>query len=145
MSATAAVSNVVCLGIVDQVKEAAKKTNRIATVAGFVLGGFVPTASFTLAHFEVNASQPLWLQMPTLLVLAGLIYSAKTVFDWAKIAFKHPAKAVGFVTLLEGVMTFSHTHWLSAVALALLVGINGIATGCNLALDTKAARKAMRR
>lgn len=129
------------LSIVEQVREAGKRQNRAATAAGFILGGFVPTASFILAHHEVDPMSPLWLQMPTLLVISGLVYSAKTVFDWARIAFKHPAKAVGFVVLLEGVMTFSQTVALAYVALALLVGI---ATGCNLALDTKAA-KAVRR
>lgn len=128
------------LSIVEQVREAGKRQNRMATAAGFILGGFVPSASFILAHYEVDPQSPLWLQMPALLVLAGLVYSAKTVFDWARVAFKNPAKAVGFVVLLEGVMTFSTTVALAYVALALLVAINGIATGCNLALDTKAAK-----
>lgn len=126
------------LSIVEQVKAASQKQNRLAVVAGFILGGFVPSASFVLAHREIQPSEPLWFQMPTVLVIAGLIYSAKTVFDWASIAFRHPAKALGFVVLVEGVMTFSKTAALSYVALALLVCINGIATGCNLALDTKA-------
>jgi VIT1/CCC1 family predicted Fe2+/Mn2+ transporter len=137
---TTATANVIKLPIVDQVKTAMKPQNRLATGAGFVLGGFVPVASFVLAHTEVRAEQPLWAQMPALLVLAGLVYSAKTVFDWARIAFKHPAKALGFVVLTEGVMTFSHTAALSFAALFILITINGIATGCNLALDVKAAK-----
>jgi hypothetical protein len=143
----AATSNVVPLnvkmGIVDQVKEAMRKQNRLATFAGVILGGFVPVASFTLAHFELRLDGSFISQIPTLFIIAaGLTYSAKTVFDWARVAFKHPAKALGFCVLVEGVMTFAHTTWLSAVALALLVTINGVATGCNLALDSKLARKA---
>lgn len=126
------------LSIVEQVKAAGQKQNRLAVAAGFILGGFVPSASFVLAHYEIKPTEPLWMQMPTVLVVAGLIYSAKTVFDWACIAFRQPLKALGFVVLVEGVMTFSKTAALSYVALALLVCINGIATGCNLALDTKA-------
>lgn len=127
------------IAIVDQVREAFKKQNRLATGAGFVLGGFIPVASFILAHFEVRPDAPLYLQVPSLLVLAGLVYSAKTVFDWARLAFRHPAKALGFVVLTEGVMTFAHTPGLYYSALTLLVVINGVATGCNLALDSKEA------
>lgn len=120
------------LGIIDQIKKALLKKNRLAMLAGFVLGGFVPTASYTLAHFEVAAMPLLWI-----LVTGGLIYSAKTVYDWASIAFGNPIKAVGFVVLIEGVMTFATTYWLSIAALCLLVAVNGIATGCNLVLDQK--------
>ena len=34
-------------------------------------------------------------------------------------------------------MVFAHTQWLSIAALAYLMVINGLATGCNLALDRK--------
>ena len=130
--------------VVDQVREAFRRQNRLATGAGFILGGFVPVASFILAHYEVRPDAPLYSQVPTLLVLAGLVYSAKTVFDWARVAFRHPAKALGFVVLTEGVMTFSHTPALAYAALTLLVVINGVATGCNLALDSKESATAKR-
>ena len=60
-----------------------------------------------------------------------------TVFNWAKIAFRHPLKALGFVVLLEGSMTFVHDGWIGLPSLALLVFINGLATGTNLVNDSR--------
>lgn len=134
------------LGIVDQVKQSMKPNNRIALVCGGILGGFVPIATYVLAHCEVDPTAPLYQQYTTLLVLGGLIYSAMTVFSWAKVAFKHPIKAIGFVCLLEGTMTFSHSGildipLLSLAALTLLVAINAVAAGTLLVLDQKSSRK----
>lgn len=134
------------LGIVDQVKQSMKPNNRLALICGAILGGFVPIATYTIAHCEVDYQAPLWTQWMILLVLGGLVYSALTVFNWAKVAFKHPAKAIGFVVLLEGTMTFSHAGvlgipLLSLAALTLLVGINSVAAGCLLVLDQKSSRK----
>jgi hypothetical protein len=75
-------------------------------------------------------------------VACGLAYSALTVFDWARVAFRHPVKALGFCGLLEGVMTFSGTQRLGITALTMLIVINGIATGCNLVADRRQARSA---
>jgi hypothetical protein len=99
-----------------------------------LLGGFVPLASYVLAHGEVDRGQPLYLQVPVALVLGGLLFSARTVYQWAKAAFGDGAKAAGFVVLAEGILTLSHTHWLALAALAYLVSINGVATGVRLAL-----------
>ena len=118
--------------IVDQVRQATQKQNRLATGAGFTLGGFVPSAVFSIVHYELKETPLLWI-----IVLGGLLFSAITVFRWSKIAFDSGVKAVGFVVLIEGVMTFSGLYWLSCTALALLIVINGIATGCNLALNRR--------
>ena len=53
------------------------------------------------------------------------------------LAFRARVKSAGFVVLLEGVMVFAQTQWLALAALAYLAAINGLATGCNLALDRK--------
>ena len=116
--------------IVHEVKIAAHKSNRIPLIVGMILGAFVPSATFELVHYEVAENPMLWL-----LVAGGLIYSAMTVFAWAKVAFKHPAKSLGFCVLVEGVLTFSHSAYLSGAALAILVSINAIAAGCALAND----------
>lgn len=121
------------LGVVDQVREALKPKARLATFLGFMLGGFVPLASFIVAHYEVSTAEG-YFQMGTLLVLGGLVYSAKTVFDWGRLAFTSGFKSLGFCVLMEGVMITSHTAWLSFLALGYLIGINGIATGVKLAL-----------
>ena len=121
------------IGVIDQVKMAAK--NPLAALAGFILGGFVPVATFSVSHLDKNLNEyVLWT-----LVIGGLIYSALTVFGWAKMAFVNGLKAFGFVVLIEGVMTLSGIAWLSYAALALLVIINGIATGATLSL--KGSRK----
>jgi len=125
------------LGVLEQVERSWKPGNRLATLMGAMLGGFIPLASYTIAHQEAPAKPVLWV-----LVACGLAYSALTVFDWARVAFRHPVKALGFCGLLEGVMTFSSTQWLGIAALTMLIVINGIATGCNLVTDRRQARSA---
>jgi VIT1/CCC1 family predicted Fe2+/Mn2+ transporter len=124
------------LGVLDQVAQATRSHNRLAFTVGGLLGGFIPVASFTICHYECEAQPYLWV-----LVVAGFTYSAITVYQWATIAFKHWAKAVGFVVLMEGVIFFSHTLWLSYAALGVLVLINGISTATNLIADRKLARR----
>jgi hypothetical protein len=125
------------LGVLEQVERSWKPGNRLATLMGAMLGGLIPLASYTIAHQEAPNRPVLWV-----LVACGLAYSALTVFDWARVAFRHPVKALGFCGLLEGVMTFSGTQWLGITALTMLIVINGIATGCNLVADRRQARSA---
>lgn len=123
------------MGVVDQVVLAFNARNRLATVLGFIAGGIVPVATYVEAHSDLNDSLPLYSQAASFMVLGGLVFSAKTVFTWAKRAFRDGWKAAGFVVLLEGVMITSHVPVLPLVLLAILVAINGIATGCILSLD----------
>lgn len=119
-------------GVVAQVQTALRRENRLATLLGFLLGGFVPLACYVVAHREISADAPLYLQRALYLVLGGLAYSARTVWQWGAVAFRNAVKATGFVVLLEGVMVTSHVAWLGVAALVYLVAINGIATACNL-------------
>lgn len=119
------------MNIVQQVRRAFARRNRLATTIGFILGGFIPIAIYVVAHRE-NAG--LSFTGPTGLVFGGLLYSAQTVYQWAKLAFTNALKSVGFCILLEGVMVTSKTYWLGMAALCILVAINGIATGCTIAL-----------
>ena len=121
------------LNAVTQVRQALQPGNRLATFLGFLLGGFVQLASYMVAHYEVTSGAPLWSQRAVYLVLGGLAYSARTVWQWGVIAFRSAFKSVGFVVLLEGVMVTSHIAWLGVLALVYAVAINGIATACNLA------------
>jgi|HubBroStandDraft_2_1064218.scaffolds.fasta_scaffold00990_18 VIT1/CCC1 family predicted Fe2+/Mn2+ transporter len=120
-------------GVVAQVRAALAPKARLATFVGFLLGGFVPVATYVVAHCELT-SAPLYTQTSAALVLGGLTFSAKTVFHWAAMAFENVLKALGFVVISEGVMTFSTIHWLSLVALGYLVMINGTATACVLSV-----------
>jgi len=117
-------------GVVESVRKSLKKENRLATSIGAVLGGFVPASCFVLAHLEI--AKEFWYDPKTALVIGGLVFSAKTVYQWGKMAFRDGSKALGFVLLIEGVMIFSGTTWLAHLALALLVGINAVATGAIL-------------
>lgn len=122
-------------GIVAQTRAALRPQSLLATLLGGVLGAFVPIAVWVVAHREVNPALPLWRQFGSLLVAGGLAYSATNVFSWGRLAFRSPVKAAGFVVLLEGVLVGSSTHWLSLAALAVLAGINAIATGAILSTE----------
>lgn len=95
-------------------------TNPTKLIGGAVIGGFVPLASYTLAHQPGGVA--LW-SLSTLLVLGGLLYSAPTVYEWAK-GFAGGLKGFGFVLLLEGILVVSPVPWLSVASLVILVGVN---------------------
>lgn len=124
-------------GVVDQVRSALRPRARLATLLGAMLGGFVPVASYVVAHREIDASALLAVHslIGFALVAGGLLFSAKKVYGWGRLAFQAGGEAVGFTLLMEGVMVFCNTTWLSVAALVYLVGINAISTGCTLSLS----------
>ncbi len=124
------------LGVVRQVTLAFRRKALLATLIGFLLGGFVPVACYVVAHRE-GASFDLAGGKSLGLVIGGLAYSAKTVYEWSRLAFESAFKSIGFVVLLEGVMITSATPWLALTALGYLVVINGVATGCTLSLGAR--------
>jgi hypothetical protein len=129
-------------GIVESVMLSFRREHFLATVIGFLLGGFVPLATYWVAHYEVNFTLS-WtdvnLYYPVLLVLGGLVYSANTVYEYAKMAFRENwVKAVGFVILIEGVMVTAEARWLSIASLVYLIAINGVATGVNVSVSKEA-------
>lgn len=90
----------------------------------------MPLAVYVVAHGESGAfsgHERAWA-----LVTGGLVYSARTVFDWARLAFASAFKAAGFVVLVEGIAVTSQTHWLGIAALCYLIGINATETACKL-------------
>lgn len=84
-----------------------------------VAAGFLPVASYIIAHHEVTDSPLKWA-----LVLAALLFSAPTLAEWAEKWCKGRWKAWGFTALLEGCMVFSSTEYLGYAGLAILVAIN---------------------
>lgn len=120
------------LGVVEQVKLALRKGSRMAFLLGVMGGGFVPLATFYIWHAELDYSRSLWLQPVAAFGAGGLLFSAVTIYQWARLAFAHWAKALGFVLLLEGTMVTAHTHWLAVAALGYLIAINAVATACTL-------------
>jgi hypothetical protein len=131
----------IALSVVDQVREACKPRNRLATLLGFLLGGVIPAASFQVAHNEVDHARPLYAQLASYVVVGCLTFSAPTVFQWARRAFGGSwVKALGYVVALEALLVASGTPWLGYTMLVFLVAINGIATGARLSLDRKTSR-----
>ena len=134
------------LGIVDQISVTFRKENAMAALLGSWLGGLVPMGVFWTAHYSVTETLHVsgheisgaWLWI---LVFAGLIFSATTVYKWGCAAFNSGPKAFGFVVLVEGMLTFSPEPALSYVALATLVVINAVANACNLVAQRKENRK----
>jgi hypothetical protein len=121
------------LGVVEQVRLSLRRGSRLAFALGVLLGGFVPIATYVIAHTELQLQRPLYLQPAAAFVAGGLLFSAVTMYNWGKLAFMQRAKALGFVVLLEGTMVTAQTPWLALTALAYLATINGVATACNLA------------
>lgn len=142
------------LGVMAQIKVACQRQNLPATLFGFLIGGIVPLGIFMTAHPKaftaggIESHSQLLLQwslvldllprLSTWLVGGGLVFSARTVFSWGRMAFENSAfKATGFVVLLEGLMVSGSTAWFTYTVLSYLVVINGVATGCTLALQKK--------
>lgn len=121
-------------GVIAQLRRAFT-VSWLATVVGAFLGALVPVAVWWLVHHDLSVT--IW--KPALaLVCGGLAFSFKTVFQWTREAFSCSWKAVGFTVLLEGVLTFAETPWLSIVALCYLAIINAAATASTLAaVDSK--------
>lgn len=112
-------------------------------VIGALLGALVPIATYTVGHAELGEAG--WCSLSGAIVVGGLGFSAITVYKWGRRAFGGAVKAVGFVVLSEGVMSFSHSTWLSLVVLGFLVAINAVANGATLAvvhMDAEARRAA---
>lgn len=119
------------------------RANGGALSVGGLLGGAVPAATFWVSHFEYDAQHPFSVSL--LMILGGLLFSAKTVMAWAATAFNDKGKAAGFVVLTELLMVTTQHLWVAAIALAYLVCINAVATGCTLARQDVTKRKAAKK
>lgn len=128
--------------VVSQIKVAF--SNPLPLLIGALIGALVPLATYTVGHAELGTAG--WGSVPGAIVIGGCLFSAITVYKWGRRAFNSALKAVGFVVLSEGVMTFSSTPWLSVLMLGCLIAINAVANGSNLAvahLDAERLRKAV--
>jgi hypothetical protein len=125
--------------VIDQTK-LAFSVSAIGSITGIVLGSVVPLMAYMEAHYELHMAdaklEDYW-SIYTVLTLGGMLFSAKSVFYWTKSAFKDSMKAFGFVCLVEGSMIFSHISWVGWLGLAILIGINAIASAANLVLKPK--------
>jgi VIT1/CCC1 family predicted Fe2+/Mn2+ transporter len=101
------------------IKVSAAQKRTIGQFVAAIASGFLPIASFVIAHQEA-ASQPLlWI-----LVAAALMFSAPSVASWANKWCGHQIKAWGFTVLLEGTLVFAHHEALSLGGLAILILVN---------------------
>lgn len=111
---------------IDAVFAAAWKAQLLAVV----WGGLVPLFTFVVKHWEFrNETGSV---APTVIILAGLVFSAKKVYVFSKMVFGERLAALGFTVLVEGVMTFSNIFALSLLGLAVLVFTNWVAATHNL-------------
>jgi hypothetical protein len=115
-----------------------------ATLIGALVGGLVPWFARTLAHEQLPET---WsdgnhgLALVMLVVVIGCaVFSGLTVYKFGRATFSDQRKAVGFTLALEGVMLVSHGAT-SVVALAVLVLINALGNGSNIALARQATCK----
>lgn len=115
--------------VIDQIR-IAFGVSAIGSLVGIILGSIVPLTTFMVAHYEWKK----WLSIYTLLVAGGLLFSANSVFSWTKSAFRSSIKALGFVVLVEGAMICSKIVWVGYLGLAILIGINAVASGANLVI-----------
>lgn len=123
----------------------AKSKHLAAAILGAAFGGFVPIASYVVAHVMLAGIElaDAYTHLATYFVIGGLLYSAPTVYAWLKKAVGSDdwigrIKPFGFVLLLEGVMLINYDHIavqaVSYAALGFLVFINAVSSGCKLAL-----------
>lgn len=132
---------------ITQLRVAAR--NKLATAIG-ACAGIVPIGVFEVGHHELNSWNPLH-DDQSLIVYAGLVFSALTVCTWGVDMFTPMAatrwsrvlaftKALGFTALVEGIMMTSSNQYLAGSALALLIAVNAVANGCRLAVRAAAAQ-----
>lgn len=135
-----------------QIATALHKQNRLATALGALLGGIVPVMVFHVSH-DLPGLPVTCFQFYFLLGMAigGCMFSAKSVYQWGFLAFnRDKMKAVAFALLLEGMLIMSGMrdttvmHWLGYVALAYLVMVNAINSGCGIACEGKSAKQLAR-
>jgi hypothetical protein len=106
--------------------------NPLATGIGAVVGGVIPWFARTVAHHEVGAR---WWADPKVLIVVGcMLFSVSTVYTFGRATFRAPRKALGFVVAVEGVAVLCSTPQVWMTALALLVVINAVTSGCTIAL-----------
>lgn len=99
---------------------AAQKRTFGQTLAS-VTCGFLPIASYVMAHHEASNGNPALYSV----VAACLIVSAPTLAKWSA-RFMEPWKGWAFTFVLETVMVFSHITWLNLTGLVLLCGVNAL-------------------
>lgn len=101
---------------------------------GLLIGALIPIATFSMSHYQAGI-------IGYALTLAGLVFSAPTVYEWGLKAFKSKVKSIGFVILLEGIMVLSTVPYLPFVCLTYLVAINAVQTGINIKAKPVTAQK----
>lgn len=134
---------------ITQLRVAAR--NKLATAIG-ACAGIVPIGVSIVGHGELTSWNPLR-DGQSLIVYAGLVFSALTVTTWGVDMFTPLGatkwsrmlafvKALGFTALVEGLMMTSSNQYLAGSALGLLIAVNAVANGCRLAVRAAAAQAA---
>lgn len=123
------------------------RNNLLACAIG-AIPGIVPLGTYRLGHYELTSWNPL-IDPKAFAAYAGLAFSLLTVVSWAANAFKTAHrretifKAIMFTALVETLMMTStnaegHPSALAIACLVLLISINAVANGCQLAVRAAA-------
>lgn len=128
-----------------KVRRGLQPRNMIAFGFGGVMGGFAPFASYTVStelKQTYDGTSAWWgANAPKIVLTAGALgFSAITVYKFGKLAFKDRVKAGGFVAATEMALIFGN-ETLRKIALGILVGINTVETGDNIAGDRRIMAK----
>jgi hypothetical protein len=130
---------------VARVRATFQKGNRLAAAAGTVGGSAIPLGVFSIVHTLPEGL----MQRVGLLSVAtgGLVFSARSVYDMGMSFFQARSKALGFVVLMEGVMSLaqllrvSWVAWSASIfALTVLMAANGVSTAVNLVSEDRRSR-----
>lgn len=120
--------------LLGQVRLATAPKNRLALVYGAATGVAIPIASYTMAHSEIMIANPRLFAVKVAILVGGLVYSSRSVFQWWKLITGSAIQSLAFVVLSEGILVFSDTEWLRLTFLGYLCIINALANGCKIAL-----------
>jgi hypothetical protein len=129
--------------------------NWLPLLLGIVIGGVAPALTYVASHqlHPVSRGAPpgewsSWVSVWTPVVLAGLAFSATTVFMWFEQAFSGASqrivrlKAGGMVVLIEIMMTCGGAAPMACMAsLVMLVSVNAVATATTLQMQAKKPSK----
>lgn len=140
-------------GVVEQLRLGA--SNPAALVTGLLLGGGIPVIVYGVVHHELPQFVDRFASLSTLaqlhaaalvvFVAGGLVFSARSVYEWGAQAFGSRLLAFGFAACIEGAMVLSTQQWVVMLCLGYLVAINAAHKGAHMAKQDRPAQARAKR
>lgn len=120
--------------VVLQFLSVVKGEHRIAACFGGIMGGLIPLCSYIGIHYEVDFTKEYYLQWQWWVVVFCLGFSLPKVYQWARIGFQSWMAGACFALAIELVMISYRNIYISLACLLVLMSINAISAGANIAL-----------